>query len=492
MLPLYPADQVDDLQQLKNMLGTFWPLMFNDQSGLDAWVAALSASSRQAAMDLTEMREAISRATVPLRRTERWFPFTWTVQQLVPLVELHQYLDLSEFTFSDNSLLFGVGVDQGMVCLPVATSFDVVLLAEQITQPGRWLIRGLDFFQLPGWLVFRESPLIGDQFTWFGFYVQEDKQRLQQQFGYALPLSLPSTDTARRFLNAIMDAYVRGASISSFARAWYALTDTPYTETTETVEEVTVDVHGRLIITDREAYRVPDTADIVVNVGDRLRPLTPLTASCRIYDLGHGELPDYFGLTLGRGFLPIGLRELTFDNRDVPLVVETVDGYTKVSFELGGFPEDVTAFWELTHQQGVQSGNTLAHSLDVRDNPSGEPVADNLPATVNPYALLCTGIMRNHLYLVSVRPIQQGPQRLPMLWSILLSQVIPPHTHWIASFTLDQQEPTVIMDGTGDSEREGYVEEIAVLPVVYEIEAVPAELVGESIAVNPVTGTCET
>jgi hypothetical protein len=61
---------------------------------------------------------------------------------------------------------------------------------------------------------------------------------------------------------------------------------------------------------------------------------------------------------LGYGFFG----GLVFENKDVPVTVEEdVDGYTKVSWSLGGFSLDVEKFWEDVHASGVSKNQNLGY-----------------------------------------------------------------------------------------------------------------------------------
>jgi hypothetical protein len=48
---------------------------------------------------------------------------------------------------------------------------------------------------------------------------------------------------------------------------------------------------------------------------------------------------------------------------------------------------------------------TLAHLLDTRPSPVGEPSAGNLPSTVNPMEFLIKNILRNNAYLIKLKVV---------------------------------------------------------------------------------------
>src|SRR5690606_17803300 len=111
-----------------------------------------------------------------------------------------------------------------------------------------------------------------------------------------------------------------------------------------------------------------------------------------------GQVPaELRAVELGRGWLAAGfVGGLTFENKDVPLVVESDGVYTRLSWELGGWDQDVRRFFDQLHARGLANPPTLAQLLDRRTNPAGEPTAANLPATINPLAFLVANVLRNH------------------------------------------------------------------------------------------------
>lgn len=175
-------------------------------------------------------------------------------------------------------------------------------------------------------------------------------------------------------------------------------------------------------------------------------------------------------------------------------------GYTFVKFDLGGFPADVARFFDELHMRGVDAAETvkescfynpieyaslavfpargligrvyravdtgwlyrwapsiedppgtyeqivrvppdrklgtLAHMLDKRRQPDGEPNESHLPATINPLRFLIENVLRNNVFIVRIDVPALGQNRLGLYNVRHLRQVIPPQTAMIVIFEL--------------------------------------------------------
>lgn len=203
-------------------------------------------------------------------------------------------------------------------------------------------------------------------------------------------------------------------------------------------------------------------------------------------------------LALDNGFLSTCFYgDLVFENKELPLLVDTEhpSGYTFLSFPLGGFPADAQRFFEELHARGVQAAETaripcflnaipyatlnefpttglpgriyktlddqkyyewsmaggyeeitrlpqikklgtLAHLLDRRANPDGEPTATHLPTTINPMRFLIENVLRNNVFVVKIDVAALGQNRLGLYNIRHLRQILPPQTAMIVVFEL--------------------------------------------------------
>ena len=157
----------------------------------------------------------------------------------------------------------------------------------------------------------------------------------------------------------------------------------------------------------------------------------------------------------------------------MPLQVDTQhnSGYTKVTWELGGFSDDVTRFFDDMHARGVAAAEqpvddcaaeeiitypandcdeetttkrrgTLAHFLDQRQVRVGEPKASHLPPTINPLDFVIKNILRNNAFIVRMQ-IAAGKDRLELHNIRLLRKVLPAHTAMFLVLDMPRQADTV-------------------------------------------------
>lgn len=175
-------------------------------------------------------------------------------------------------------------------------------------------------------------------------------------------------------------------------------------------------------------------------------------------------------------------------------------GYTFVKFPLGGFPADVDRFFEELHMRGIEAAETvkescfytpieyaslevfptrglagriyravdtgwqyrwvpsidkppgyyeqivrlppnrklgtLAHFLDKRRQPEGEPTAAHLPTKINPLRFLIENVLRNNVFVIRIDVSALGQNRLGLYNIRHLRQITPPQTAMLVVFEL--------------------------------------------------------
>jgi hypothetical protein len=348
-----------------------------------------------------------------------------------------------------------------------------------------------------------------EEITLWGFFGKFDYDYVFNQFAYAVGLKLSTSQGYKDLTNAIISSLIDGGiSAGRLDNALSAICGVPISAATaETVEVVTRDSNGLVICTDKSVYRFPGTASSVVKAGQVLSAGAQLIAGIDVteffignrYLMPHGpdELvcipPPSVGvadtewaqltdendgdlvlntesdgcqpirknlttLTVGAEFLSACFySELVFENKEVPLVVDTdhESGYTYVSFDVGGFPEEVAAFFDEIHFRGIAAAvnrnnckdrrrvGTLAHILDKRRNAETEPTATNLPETINPLRFIVENVLRNNVFVVRISTESLGEGSLGLYNIRHLRALIPPHTAMIVVFELGAKKDTV-------------------------------------------------
>jgi hypothetical protein len=487
-------------RKLLSLLGSFWSDCYQGVDQVRGHCASTGEIGYQANIDLGETINSVGRHTVPVHHTEQWYVY-YLLESLKGVAPI-RYGSPGAGNFG-GSLIYGAtgGVPVYSWDCPVA---NVDLIFNRIYDPSATLTRGLDFDITGGRLVFRTDPFEDPRFAvrsvlnddgdevdrqlglWL-FRPAIDQEHIWTHFGYVMGIRLASSQEYKDLVNALLDAITGCTATEQLNGMLAAVTDCPFVRGNEVVQEI---VTGRelLVITDAWAYRYPSTCAPVVAVGDQVIAGDSLVDTVEVHYLNHGVVPPWLpALSVGDGLLPSGyLSALTFSGVDTPLVVEpNVDGYTKVSWALGGFPADVTEFWDVTHHRGVVSGTTLAHVLDMREVPIGEPTAASLPVSINPLSFLVANYLRHNALLVRIRAGGFGPNALGLDQLRHLRRIIPPHE--VVLIVIEM--PVVEDSATVDDVAEDLSSFSAAVPE-YEFAGSPDNVDDGPSTASVVLGTC--
>jgi hypothetical protein len=496
----YVDSDLHNARKLLSFLGSFWGDTYQGVDQIVAYCADLGEAGYQASIDLSEVINAVGRHTVPVYHTEQWQVYYLLGSQkgIAPV----SYGAPGAGSFG-GSLVYGSsgGAPAYSWTCPVTT---VDLIFNRIYEPSATLTRGVDFDITAGRLVFRADPFadprfiaqpviddtgqeVDSQLALWLFRPAIDQEFIWTQFGYVMGIRLASSQDYKDLVNALLDAIVGCTAADQLLAALAAVTDCPLARGNEVVEDIAIVADELLVITDGWVYRYSTACTAVVAIGDQLTAGDALVDTVETHYLNHGTVPDWLdALSVGHNLLLASyLSDIIFSNTETPLVVElNVDGYTRVSWALGGFPADVTEFWDQVHSRGVSSGTTLAHLLDVRTSPVGEPTAASLPATINPLEFLAANYLRHNALLVRIRTGGFGPGALGLEQLRHLRRIIPPH-----ELVLIVIEMPVVSDSvTVDQVAEALLSYSAAEPL-YEV-ADPS-LIGDGPATGSVVlGTC--
>jgi hypothetical protein len=429
----FPSSDLEDLTAWSPLTSSFWTQIYGAADQVQAFWTAFQAACLQIEDQLQEAIASIGIAQCPVFHYRSWAPWT---------------LDPAQRQ-----------VQAAGIAYPVpAPAQNCALLVDTIGQPNQIWVRGTDFSLSLPWIIFRRDPISGTgPITLWAYAVEEDWSYLQNQFGWLVNLEGPSSENYRQVLQVLLHSAVRGGHPRALMRLLSACTDAPLAQGQETVQVVTQDRRGLLVITDQNVYRYAQAANPLVTVGQTVYADQPLTDVFQIWDLNRGVLPEgitsltldtdflsYYSPTSALVLLSLGAPlfnwpggPLTFVDQEVPLLVQTnVNGYTMVSWQLEGNPGDVTGFFQYMHQRGVNQGATLANYLDLRPVGAriGQPDATMLPKTINPLRWLVANVLRNCILIV-LRPEAYGPGALTVDWKTLLRQIMGPATAFLIQET---------------------------------------------------------
>lgn len=482
---VYPESDLDRFRTLMAALGSFWSRTYEATDQVHSYVDATAALVAQSQRNLLETVAALSRYDVPLYHTENWTPIVLRKSQRNSAAVTVANFDKNSNAFNDDKLYFDTAADTKYYAFPLPEKLaGAAKIFNRLLHPSLALDEGVDYlidinhnslifvndpFDSPEVIkktLFDKAQPVDEEIVLWAFRGKFDYEYAYTQFGYAVDLRLKTSQGYKDLTNAIISGLVNGgATAADLDLAISAVCDIPLArEAQETVELVQRDAHGLVIVTDKHAYRYTEDATPLVAVGDNVRAGAQLVDAFTIIELNQGGISATISaLALDRGYVSACFYgDLVFENKDVPLEVDTAhaDGYTYVKFRLGGFPLDVRQFFDEIHARGVAAATalpdpcdrrarklgTLAHLLDKRKNPDGEPTANNLPQTINPLKFLVENVLRNNVFLVQIKVGALGQNRLGLYNIRHLRQLLPPQSAMIVIFSLQAQRG--VLDAT--------------------------------------------
>lgn len=492
----YPASQLDQPDRILALLGSLWSDTYDGQDVVERLVAGRAELAKNTFGVLRDAIATRSRLQCPVFRVEdrRHCPVLLSARK----VEAAKFGGAVAF---DDGYAFGApAVDWVSYPAPAGLA-GVKVITNRLTEPSAVLFYGLDFWLEGGRLVFRVDPFGDARFarksvTDDGVEVDQEldlwldrpefeRHYVRDHWGHVAGAEADSSEGYKALVNGLFDMLVLGSSVGRAVDAVALALGVPLARGGETVAEVAADGLHTLVLTDKNAYRLSAESTATVAAGDALEAGDPLCDAVRLYEFNRSQLPaGLLGLTLGPGFL-LGkyVGEVGFPNRDVPLKVETVGGYTKVSCELGGHPADVATFWAEVHARGVARGRTLAHALDRRDDPDGEPQPENLPATINPLDLIADSALRYNAFVVRAQ-VGEATEDAAGLWLLAAAQrLVPPHTAMILLLDAPRVTDDLVIGGADD--------EIDSFDAAESYEHAAWDVGRPVITARPVSGFCQ-
>lgn len=473
---VFPSSDLDRPRQLLALLGSFWAGTYEGQDQVLSFSGSRGRIAQQTERDLLELIASVGRMDIQVFHKDNWYLHKILKSERNDAqTSLLKYDDPDVTAVYDSSFQYDVPRNRILSAYPLPSNLkQVFLVMNRITSPSASLTHGVDFIldETSNALIFREDPFDNPKFArriifedgaandeelalWL-FMGDFDLERVFEQFAYVIGLRLESSESYRDLMNAIFDALVGGTARAQLSLAVQAMTGIPLVQDAqETVELVDRDTMNIVVVTDKNTYKYPLSANVIVAVGDELEAGDPITDGLQIIELNDGVTPsDLAAVTLGRGILATGyFGDLSFENEDVTLVVDSdhPSGFTFVSFRLGGFELDVEKFFDDLHNNGVMAGQTLAMLLDERTNKVGQPTAFNLPETINPLEFLIENVLRNNTFIVKVAAGQVAETGAGLDSLRHLRRIIPPHTAMISIIELTMNKESVTLDNVDDT-----------------------------------------
>ena len=467
----FPNDIFDTYKTLYGTLGSFWQYDFDETGKTKALMASYSECARQDLQNQDELVKLLGVLSAPTYHTIRWWSMTVKSSDAAtgPAGGLR---------YAPNYALYGGGVDEPTYVyggpgapndrIRYAIPDDLVrcvgFISNKLKNPDIIWINDVDFtidsannvvtlFNDPFDGSFDVRPVfdengakIDEELTLWFWNTEWDKDYLFNHFGYILNINAGSSDyystMVRSFwqmligvpTKALLSAYLSG--ITGVASV---------IDSQEVVEVILTYPDKYQVVTDTHVYTAPSGANVLVAVGDTVYAGDSVFDSYEIIDLSGSEdgLSGIDSLSFGETFISGEYTgELTFENDDTVTLDwggYDDDGRAVVTFEIHGYGDDVTTFWDSVHANGKLLGSTLAELLDTRTVKVGQPNASNLPATINPLEFIVNNYFKNNVYILKMN-MSGFAENAPGLTHITpILRVTPPQKTFIilVYFTTD-------------------------------------------------------
>ncbi len=475
----YPATDFDRSKRLLSLLGSHWSEVYAGRYQVESFLLAWAQEAKQSTINLLEAQASDNRRTVPVYHIDQQY-------QLILKESERNESSASILSYGDGAYYgnqpgtgalytYGRPADLGRHDFPLPAGLtEVPAIFNRITAPSAVLLDGIDYTVDvdKGLISFTKNPFDDGRFgttlnldadgettdrelvMWL-FRSGWDLGQTYRHWGYLVGARQDSSHEYRELVNAALDGLLEGGTTKNVLGIMSAICDVPLVkEDQETVEAIFTDHHGLAIVTDKNAYRFKAGATTLVAVGDVVERGESLTDTLSIAEINRGTVPSWLiGLAIGPEFVnPSYTHGLVFLNEETPVDVELeVNGYTKVSWALGGDPDTVAQYWADVHAAGVGADTrlsdaeraaynhptTLAHMLDVRDAPTTQPTAASLPAAINPLSFLIENLFRNNVFLIRIKTRYLGENSLDLANARHITRLIPPHTSCIVVTELE-------------------------------------------------------
>jgi hypothetical protein len=297
-------------ENLRRALGSFWNTIFQEKTTIAGYTQGVSEELIQDYYNLLEVVSSFSVKNCPVFHTTRWYPLVIRKSQFgrPPLV------------FRENDAVFGPQPETdtyfaGQVFrfgFPKTTKEEVYffrppvdfagvsVLANRVVSPTYSLVRGKDFRFDRGDILFNTNPFADtrvpktkvlsaggapvffedesgnkieeEEIVLWAYHAELDQDNLFRSYGYLFDLELEDGETYHNILKALINSLAEGSSISSIKGLIASYLGAPViVEFEEHVLEISQDDLGQVVITDRNAYRIPGNQSLVPGVFEGAR-----------------------------------------------------------------------------------------------------------------------------------------------------------------------------------------------------------------------------
>jgi hypothetical protein len=311
----YPAGDITDGQYLYRSLGSFWTQIFQDKNALKGYTRGMAEEATQAYRRLVEVIQQYSVKDIPILHKEKWKPlyikksdFNKTPLLFKPDDAVFGFQPESDRFYANQLFRFGYPKESNRKTVfsytPGFSLKKFSTISNRIISPSLLLIHGVDVIIKDSTLFFNtdlfeneyipKSKLISDAgepvtfkdtegntledeliVLWL-YNAEIDEQSLYNNFGVLYDLYMPSSDSYKNILKAIINLSVEGPTINALSIAFASIAGLPVViEPVERIEDVYSDDLYNYVVTDKNTYKVT-----------RKKPLSPSVIKGRVFYAG--------------------------------------------------------------------------------------------------------------------------------------------------------------------------------------------------------------
>lgn len=477
----YPAGDNTDGHQLYRSLGSFWTQIFQDRDTLQGYTLGMAEELIQSYYKLTEVLQQYSIKDIPLLHKEKWLPLVikksefgkaplkfeasgavFGPQPSTDVLYANQLFRFgfpkelgskAVFSFTPKIPLSGFGAIANKI---IGASF-VLLPGVDVVLKNSTLYFNLDLFAneyipraalindlgIPETFQDSSGNVIADEFIILWVYQAElDNAEVYNNFGVLFGLNLPTSESYKTLLQAILNVAVAGPTITALNTVFAALADVPVIlESRETIEDIYSDTTNTHIITDKNNYRLVLTQELsaVVIIGETLYAGDILSSSVKLVDAvidpvwWRREIKTSKLGFASHVFAANVNNQLFFQNTLTR--VEYTDG--KLRFPVLGKSVDVEAFEAYINEPDrpgyVGRRSQLLSKLGIEPHTNGS-------LTINPVDFVFKNIFKNNTLLLKLDFAAGAPLSRFFALFPMLQKYLPPHVYVITYLNLTLAE----------------------------------------------------
>jgi hypothetical protein len=474
----YPTGEVTDPSVLQASLGSFWNIVFNEKATITGYTTGLAEELIQSYYDLIDVIKSYSVFDIPVLNKEKWYPL---------IVKLSDY-NSSPLLFNPNDAVFGPqpASDQfyngqvfqfgkpknpnaNVYTVAVPSSFaNFFTIANRVISPTALYVNGIDvvlknntlFFNqnifsdprntqypiinqsgVPATFVDSKGNTVNDVFIvlWV-YHCEVDNNNLTDNFGYIYNLTLPSTETSKNLIKALVSLSVGGATIRGVKAALGAFAGIPTViEDGEVVEYISFNSVNTVVATNAHVYKFDPrltllptvTNGVTFNAGDIM------VDAIQYYD--NSVLPNWWDTVFKNDpqvafssniFLGSYSFQLFFKNT-IDLVTLSDDG--TINFPVEGRPADVATFESYINQPANATGVKAAFGLSY----STDPTKHRAVVPINPVDFLFQNFFKDNMALFKIGLYDVESTSSFLDYMDLIKDMLPPQVFILFDIDID-------------------------------------------------------